>query len=160
MNTYTYHLEEETKNSKIQKANILLDSYGVGIKIEGSNMLNYSYNYNIVFYDSDDLFFNNKLIDDGEKDIFVKLRKEYLINYRINKLTDPNWNGDATEIFKEVEKYAKEKNIYEKLEKWYNENPKDQSNNPSNRSRLEGQCHMFKNEIDVIKHLKKIGLLI
>jgi hypothetical protein len=74
----------------------------------------------------------------------------------MNRLTDPMWGGDSTEILQAVENYAKEKNIYEELAKWYNEHSIDEENNPSNRSILEGQCHWFKNEIDVIKHLNNI----
>ena len=156
MSTYTYHLEEEFKNSKIQTANLLLGNYGLGVSCNNSSVKSYSYNYNIVFYDNDELFFYNKLIDDSKTDIFVQLRKEYLINFKMNRLTDPKWGGDSTEILQAVENYTKEKNINDELEKWYNENPIDKENNPSNRSLLEGKCHWFKNETDVIKHLKNI----
>ena len=149
MNTYSYHLEQESKNEKIRTAKLLLSNYGLGISDTNSTIVNFSYNYNIIFYDNDELFFYNKLIDNTKKDIFVKLRREYVINKKMNLRTDLNWGGDSTEILKEVEEYTKRKNTFNELEKWYNEDSK-------NRGELEEKCHYIKNEIDTIKYLKML----
>ena len=76
--------------------------------------------------------------EEREKDIFAKLRREYEFNNIIMKKYWPNWGGDEKPIYKEVIKYAKTKNIYDKLIEWMD---KDNS--------LCDPCHWFKSKIDV-----------
>ena len=68
-----------------------------------------------------------------------QLRHKYEIqNEKMKKVYD-DWGGDETEIYNQVIKYSKEIGCYDKLKLFIDKNP----------GSLNGECHWFKNTIEV-----------
>ena len=149
MTSYSYLLEEEVRNEKSIQLRGLLESYGIGFKIQDVKEKRKIYDYEIQFYDFNELLFYFKKYQIEEKDIFAQLRNEYVIDKIYMKRDfDDNWKGNPTPIFNQVVKLLKDLDLYNELEKWFN---KDESN----RNHLLDACHWFKNTTDVKIWLNK-----
>ena len=145
LTNYVYRIEEDRTHEKSIQARFILQEYGLSVELDSKSTTSKIHEYIIEFHSFQDLKdhsdikqMEQKYKDERDKDTFAKLRREYEFNNIIMKKYWPNWGGDEKPIYKEVIKYAKTKNIYDKLIEWM-----DKGNN------LCDPCHLFKSKIDV-----------
>jgi len=145
LTNYVYKIEEDRTLEKSIQARFILQGYGLSTKLESKFTTSKTHEYIIEFYSFQDLKdhtdikrMEQKYEEEREKDIFAKLRREYEFNNIIMKKYWSDWGGDEKPIYKEVIKYAKEKNVYDKLIEWI-----DKGNN------LCDPCNLFKSKMDV-----------
>jgi len=145
LTNYVYRIEEDRTHEKSIQARFILQEYGLSTELDSKSTTSKIHEYIIEFHNFQDLKDHSDIKqmeqtykEEREKDIFAKLRREYEFNNIIMKKYWPNWGGDEKPIYKEVIKYAKTKNIYDKLIEWM-----DKGNC------LCDPCHWFKSKIDV-----------
>lgn len=146
LDTYNYKIDEEKTSEKSIQVRTILKNYGLSTDINHTQSFSKTHHYTIKFYKFSELKDkNNKIKYDKEMieliktDIFAKLRHKYEIkNEKMKKIYD-DWGGDETEIYNQVIKYSKENGCYDKLKIFIDKNP----------GSLNGECHWFKNTIEV-----------
>ena len=145
LTNYVYKIEEDRTLEKSVQARFILQGYGLSAKLDSKYTTSKTHEYIIEYYSFQDLKdhtdikrMEQKYEEEREKDIFAKLRREYEFNNIIMKKYWSDWGGDEKPIYKEVIKYAKEKNVYDKLIEWI-----DKGNN------LCDPCNLFKSKMDV-----------
>ena len=142
INHYTYSIEHETLHEKSIFVRSLLYKYGIGLDVSTSNYVRTIDQYEIQFYDRDELHFVKQMNENRQNDVFARLRQDYVndIHY-MRKYHDKNWNGDELKIFNQVIEYCREKGKIEVFDEW--------RSTRENIDALRGKCHWFKNEIEV-----------
>ena len=97
ISSYVYNIEHEHVHEKSIFIRNVLYKYGIGFELSSSKYKSTIDQYEISFFDRDELHFVKLIQDDRKNDVFAKLRQDY-INY-MRKYHDRTWGGDELKIF-------------------------------------------------------------